>query len=63
VPLRSGKASQYGLSVQKYDCPRNCSDRGACAVSPNGTHSCVCDVGANGPYLLDDCSEVGGCTS
>lgn len=57
VHASNGKASQYVLSVQKYDCPRNCSDRGTCAVSPNGTHSCVCDAGANGPYLLEDCSE------
>ena len=57
VHATSGKGSRYDVSVQKYDCPRNCSDRGTCVVSPNGTHSCQCDVGANGPYLLEDCSE------
>jgi len=57
VHASSGKASQFGLAVQKYDCPRNCSDRGTCVVSANGTHSCDCDVGANGQYLLEDCSE------
>ena len=57
VHASGGRSSQYELSVQKYNCPRNCSDRGTCLVSPNGTHTCQCDVGPNGPYLLEDCSE------
>ena len=53
----TGDSARYDLSVQKYDCPKNCSDRGRCVVAANGTRSCVCDVGPAGPYLLEDCSE------
>ena len=53
----TGDSARYDLSVQKYDCPKNCSDRGRCVREANGTRSCACDVGPSGPYLLEDCSE------
>ena len=31
------------LSITKYSCPLNCSNRGTCQRLENGTRTCLCD--------------------
>ena len=31
------------LSITKYSCPLNCSNRGTCQHLENGTRTCMCD--------------------
>ena len=55
-----GDAATFELSATKFDCPRNCSDRGTCdATSESGPRTCVCDTSpvSGYKYLGDDCSE------
>ena len=34
---------KFTLSINKFDCPLNCSGRGRCIHNTNGTHTCLCD--------------------
>ena len=34
---------KFTLSINKFDCPLNCSGRGRCIHNTNGTHTCQCD--------------------
>lgn len=33
----------YTITINKFDCPMNCSDRGTCLHAANGTRMCQCD--------------------
>ena len=38
---------KYTLSISKYSCPMNCSNRGVCMTAENNTRTCDCNkVGA-----------------
>lgn len=34
---------KYTITINKFDCPLNCSGRGTCLHAANGTRSCLCD--------------------
>jgi len=34
---------KYTTSISKYNCPMNCTDRGTCLISDNGTRTCECN--------------------
>ncbi|EIE26855.1 hypothetical protein COCSUDRAFT_39831 [Coccomyxa subellipsoidea C-169] len=49
----------YTLSISKYNCPMNCSNRGTCVSAANGTRSCDCfkaGTSAHG-FFGEDCSN------
>ena len=50
-------SSKFTLTVQRFDCPRDCSGRGECIHEQNGTRTCACDTGPLGPYLGPGCEE------
>ena len=50
-------SSKFTLTVQRFDCPRDCSGRGECVHEQNGTRTCACDTGPLGPYLGPGCEE------
>ena len=38
----------YTITVNKFDCPLNCSSRGTCVHMTNGSRSCECDQVGSG---------------
>ena len=40
---------KFTLSINKFDCPLNCSGRGRCIHNTNGTHTCLCDEVGTSP--------------
>ncbi len=36
-------ACNYTISISKYSCPLNCSNRGECLTAANNTRTCKCN--------------------